>query len=279
MHLTTELTTGIKPELATKKYLNWWLLHCVGLVLLCSGCAGTVSNTKSIDSDNQRYRLDKGMLASATGCTIHFTHYLPRNVKGELTLILGHGFLRDQSNMAGLARAVADFGVPVVTLHFCNMSLVKGNHEKNAHDMTLLTKHIAVRKPVYAGFSAGALAALVAAEQDDSTVAVILLDLVDAAGLVQRSLINAEDLTVYALTGAPSACNRQAAATKILEEFKQVEVADFANASHCDFESPTDWLCKQLCGRGITLATNKSNRELIIDKVVRIVAELNNSSS
>ena len=87
-------------------------------------------------------------------------------------------FLRDQDNLVGLSRALANHGIQVVTLDFCNMRLWNGNHESNGLDMRALAQKLRMSDNIiYGGFSAGALAAVLAA--DDDTRAILALDLVD----------------------------------------------------------------------------------------------------
>jgi len=49
-------------------------------------------------------------------------------------VVIGHGFLRNQTRMHGLAQAIAAAGMNAVTVDFCNMRLWNGAHRRNAQD-------------------------------------------------------------------------------------------------------------------------------------------------
>ena len=168
-------------------------------------------------------------------------------------IILAHGFLRDQRNMRGLALALAQAGYRVATLNSRHDSPVSGGHAKNSRDMVALARHLRAGRVIYAGFSAGALAALLAADSDPTAVGVLTLDLVDSQGL-GLSAARGLELPVVALAGAPSNCNANNNAAPVYQAMAQVQLTPIPEASHCDFESPSDWLCRTLCqvppGRG-----------------------------
>jgi len=243
------------------------VLYILCFVLVSSGCATVPEQAATA---NGYGLVETGTVASPSGCLIHFTRYRPRSTTSDHTLVLGHGFLRNQSYMAGLANAVAKSGVSVVTLNYCNMRFFNGNHEKNADDMVTLVKHLALRKPVYGGLSAGALAALVAASKDSSSIAVLALDLVDDAGLAARAL-NTLDIPVYSLSGGPSSCNRNSKAATLFQRYDNVDTVLIDTASHCDFEMPTNWLCELFCGKSKSTEPETTAPNRIIDQVIRII--------
>lgn len=161
-------------------------------------------------------------------------------------IILAHGFLRSQDRMSGLATALAGTGIPVATLNFRNDSPLSGGHVKNSRDMVQLATQLQADKVIYAGFSAGGLAALLAARNDPRTLGVLTLDLVDSKGLGERAAKGLE-VPMFALVGAPSNCNANGNAAAVYAQASQVELTAFPQASHCDFETPTNWLCSLLC--------------------------------
>ena len=105
------------------------------------------------------------------------------------------------------------------------------------------------RRVVYAGFSAGALSALVAARNDPRALGVVTLDLVDAQrlGVLMASGL---ERPLIGLIGEPSACNAHNNGLLALNAGRRGRVERFPGADHCDFESPSDWLCHWLCRRG-----------------------------
>jgi pimeloyl-ACP methyl ester carboxylesterase len=186
-------------------------------------------------------------------------------------VVLAHGFLRDQQHMGGLAAALAESGIPTLTLSFCNSRFWDGGHGLNALDMRRVADAMGARRLVYAGFSAGGLSALIAARNDPRTVGVLTLDLVDEGGLGEEA---ARGLTVpmVALVGAPAPCNRQSQGLAVTAANPKSQVIPIAGARHCDFESPTDWLCKTLCAHAEQ--GSETRRRLIIETSVTAVGRM-----
>ncbi|MBK5941873.1 hypothetical protein CCR96_22050 [Halochromatium roseum] len=224
-------------------------------------------------------------LTSATGCTIRYRLYRPAEVRSSVQLstqvILAHGFLRSQQRMAGLAEAIAAEGIPVATLDLCNMQFWDGRHQQNGLDMIALARHLEAGAAagaagaagaadagakadrtigasladrageggpgvIYAGFSAGALAALVAARNDPNALGVVTLDLVDAQGIGQRSA-RGLDKPLIGLAGESTNCNAYDNARELFSSGDQARLMRIAGAGHCDFEAPTDALCELIC--------------------------------
>jgi dienelactone hydrolase len=113
--------------------------------------------------------------------------------------------------------------------------------------MMTLARHLGARRVVYAGFSAGGLAAVLAAVEDPAALGVLALDLVDQGGLGVRAAARL-DKPLVGLMGDPSACNARGNGMAVLAAGPRARVERIAGAGHCDFESPTDWLCEQVCG-------------------------------
>ncbi|MEA3642066.1 MAG: alpha/beta hydrolase, partial [Lamprobacter sp.] len=162
-------------------------------------------------------------------------------------VILAHGFLRSQQRMVGLAEAIAAEGVPVATLDFCNMRFWDGRHQQNGLDMIALARHLGAGADViYAGFSAGALAALVAARNDPNALGAVTLDLVDAQGIGQQAARNLNK-PLIGLAGESTNCNAYDNARELFSATDQARLMRIPGAGHCDFEAPTDALCELLC--------------------------------
>jgi len=214
------------------------------------------------------YTLKESTDVSSSGCNFEYRHYIPLRPTTHTTIILGHGFLRNQDTLINLSRAFANEGIPIATLNFCNMRLWNGNHVKNAADMRSLAHSLdTIDDVIFAGFSAGALAALLAA--DEQTQAVLTLDLVDQSGL---GLAAAQQLNVpmLGLHGPPHRCN---ANNNGLDVFAASQDSLHAittrselipNASHCEFESPSNWLCERACGDSASDPVNEHTRQTIM---------------
>jgi hypothetical protein len=109
----------------------------------------------------------------------------------------------------------------------------------------------AVARIVLVGFSAGALSSLLAATTP-GVVGYVGLDAFDrvtgdgALGLDFAPRMTTEALLLRA---PPSRCNAQSISAPWGGALPRL-VSDrlIEGASHCDFESPTDWLCRLACG-------------------------------
>jgi pimeloyl-ACP methyl ester carboxylesterase len=161
-------------------------------------------------------------------------------------VILAHGFLRSQTRMHGLAAAMAGDGMQVATLDFCNQKPWAGRHVQNSRDMIALAVHLDAKGVVYAGFSAGGLAALLAGRADPRAIGILTLDLVDTQGLgvgAARHL----DKPLLAMAGEPTNCNALDNGQAVFRATDRARVQRIAGAGHCDFEAPTDGLCELVC--------------------------------
>ena len=110
-----------------------------------------------------------------------------------------------------------------------------------------------VEKVLLVGFSAGGLSSLLAADTP-GVVGFVGLDPFDRTmsgetellGLAAASRLRTEAMLLRA---PPSRCNAEAVAAPwgtVLPALWRDEL--IAGASHCDFESPTDWMCRLACG-------------------------------
>lgn len=148
----------------------------------------------------------EGKIESSTGCEVAYSFYQPEASTEKIIVVLAHGFMRSRSRMAHLAQHLASWGLAVASVEFCNSKWWMGNHDLNGADMVAVARKLKANKVIYAGFSAGGLAAVKAAYLDEKAIAVFGLDMVDHKNLGKET---APKLTVpfYGLTAAPSACN------------------------------------------------------------------------
>jgi dienelactone hydrolase len=251
----------------------------LALALLLHGCPGVYRDSGSavapagVAGEAERaVRVAAGSVVSATGCTLAYLYYRPvASPSGDL-VVLGHGFLRSKDHMAELARRLAIEGIPSVALDFCNMRFWDGGHEQNGDDMVAVARRLGARRVVYAGFSAGGLAAVVAAHRDERALGVVALDLVDRDGI---GIAAATGLgrPLIGLVGEPSSCNAANNGLAVYAAAADAEVIRIQGASHCDFEAPTDALCRAVCEpRERTEATPLRAR--IIDLAVAAIESL-----
>ncbi len=171
--------------------------------------------------------------------------------------ILSHGFTRSRRTLAGHAQALADAGVLALTPDLpCTFDF-----RCNARALAALVGAVRaggtfgapVDKVMLVGFSAGGLSSLLAADTP-GVAGFIGLDAFDRTmpgeterlGLEAAGRLRTEALLLRA---PPSRCNAEAAAAPWAAALPALWRDELiAGASHCDFESPTDWMCRLACG-------------------------------
>ena len=171
--------------------------------------------------------------------------------------ILSHGFTRSRRTLAGHAQALADTGVLVLTPDLPCTFDFRCNARALASLVGLLRAGgpfgARVESVMLVGFSAGGLSSLLAASTA-GVVGFVGLDPFDRTipgeterlGLAAAGRLRTETLLLRA---PPSRCNADAVAAAwgtVLPALWRDEL--IAGASHCDFESPSDWMCRLACG-------------------------------
>lgn len=196
-------------------------------------------------------------------------HAPPAGVAWRGAAVLSHGFTRSRATMAGHARALAAHGVLSVALELPYTFDFDGNARAlRALVAQLRAGRLSVAgEPaaegvwplgmqdlpvVLLGFSAGGLSSLLAADAP-GVAGYVGLDPFDRVppgepGLGARAAA-ARGVPAVLLRAGPSRCNAQSAAlpwVALLPRLQADTVID--GASHCDFESPSDGLCRWACG-------------------------------
>lgn len=171
--------------------------------------------------------------------------------------ILSHGFTRSRRTLSGHAQALADADVLALTPDLPCTFDFRCNARALAALVGLLrtgaTFGAPVEKVMLVGFSAGGLSSLLAADTP-GVVGFVGLDPFDRTmpGETERlGLAAAGRLQVEAMLmrAPPSRCNAEAVAAPWSTVLPALWRDDLiADASHCDFESPTDWMCRLACG-------------------------------
>ena len=194
--------------------------------------------------------------ASVSNCDsgMEYMIFTPQNVSNPTLLILGHGFLRGGDKMYGWAEHYASWGVEVLAPTLCHYNILTGvDHERNAQNMVELATQHGTEKVIYAGQSAGGLAAIIAASQDSHAIGVLGLDATDtqdAPGVpdfIGRNYASLVSVPSYALAGEPSTCNSNNNGVTLFEMMDTAQVLRVTSSDHCDYEQPTDWACETLC--------------------------------
>ncbi|MBB1125860.1 alpha/beta hydrolase [Thiospirillum jenense] len=174
-------------------------------------------------------------------------HFIKPTVRG--TVILGHGFLRDQLNLSGLANYLARANIRVITVNDCISLFDRNAATKRAVQWQQLATALQLTPVIYMGFSSGGLTALLAAQLDSNSIGAITLDLVNKNSASDYLNTTTFSKPIIGLQGAATNCNANGNGMAILMNASQAWVRTFADAGHCAFESPTDWLCELICQR------------------------------
>lgn len=250
------------------------------VLLLLDGCMTATRHSGPRGPDagpaaaGESVRVESGSLASATGCMLTYDLYRPAAATTPAQVVLAHGFLRSKERMAGLATALARAGLATVAVDLCNMRAWDGAHRQNAADLQRVATTVGGGDRLYAGFSAGGLAALLAAVADPRSAGVLVLDPVDQDRMGERAAA-ALAQPIIGLVGDASPCNAGNNGLVMLEVASDAEIIRFDGASHCDFESPTDGVCRLICERGATDAQRSARtRADIIEASVQAARRL-----
>lgn len=184
--------------------------------------------------------------ASLTGCQMGYDVFAPAGLPEAPVVVLAHGFQGNRASMAGWAEHFASWGVRVVTPDLCHASIIDTDHAQNGADLQALVVELSLGPVIYAGYSAGGLAAVVAAAADDTTVALLGLDMVDNADLGAGT---APGITVPAfdVVGEPSQCNTTNNGLAVFGSIAGSRALRVTEADHCDFQNPADFLCGLTC--------------------------------
>ncbi len=187
-------------------------------------------------------------LRSVVGCTVTYEVFEPAD-PSAVTVLWTHGFLRNGASMRGWGELAASHGLRSVVVSTCASNPFNGRHNRNAADLrAVATAVVGADAPVvYAGFSAGGLASLLAAAEDPRAAGMLGLDAVDSGDLAEGAL----GLAVPALflAGDPSSCNAQGNLLPVAARLSDARVLAVPYATHGDFELPYDPLVDRLCGR------------------------------
>jgi hypothetical protein len=189
-----------------------------------------------------------GAFQSSANRRTGYSLYEPVGKAGSVLVVLAHGFTRNRRTLRGLGRHLASWGISVATLDFSYAKPWRNDHGMNGGDMVVLTRHLRYEQAIYAGFSAGGLAAAIASDLDDTAVATFGLDPVDWRG---RGATLAPTLTkpIYGLIGEPSAFNAWNNGTTIFQNAPHSRLLKVSEADHCQFEFPVDPLCNLVGGK------------------------------
>jgi len=211
--------------------------HAVIAVLLGFALAGHAQTPDTV----------VGTLPSVRDCELHYRVHPAATPARRPVVLIAHGFLRRGEYMAGWADAIARAGLTAVTVDLCASSTANGRHADNGADLVAVRRKLGIEAAIYVGVSAGGLAAMIAASLDpDATRGLLLLDPTNAGGQA-RSAAARVRAPVAALVAKRQLCNAWRNIDPALETLPDATIVRMDNASHCDFEWPTDTFCRVAC--------------------------------
>ena len=192
--------------------------------------------------------------ASVTDCSsMSYRIYTP-SIGDPPVVVLGHGFARGSDVMVGWAEHLASWGAEVLLPTLCHYNVFFGvDHEMNGQNMRELVTLHGATNAVYAGHSAGGLAAIIAASQDPLALGVLGLDATDTDGvpgvpdLIGTGYAGSVTVPAFSIMGEPSSCNAENNGLSLFRMMSDYTAVKVISADHCDFESPTDMMCTMNC--------------------------------
>jgi len=239
------------------------MLRLVGLVLAigwwCSASA----------SADERYSVTTYSIELA-GEVEQVDVYRPAATAQEGVAVLAHGFARSRVRHRDLARALASAGIVAVVPDLPSVVNLWGNGDALARFVTDLeggaVPSLAVKREnvVLIGTSAGGLASLLAAAQLPKLAGWIGLDPVDRTGSGARAASQMQSPAIVMLA-EPSLCNLLTSGRAIADALpRRWRTVDVTDASHCDFEDPTNNLCQAMCGRSSDATREEIRSEIVV---------------
>jgi dienelactone hydrolase len=180
--------------------------------------------------------------------------YRPGDGASAGVAIIAHGFTRSRIRHRDLGRALAESGVTAVIPDLPNVMDLWGNGAAIVDLVDKLDAGAFGPMPagrahlVLIGTSAGGLATVLAATKLYGLAGWIGLDPVDRTGTGAAAAAQLDSPAVVLLGGA-SSCNLFGSGRGIAKALPHlVRTVALKEASHCDFEDPTNNFCRVLCG-------------------------------
>jgi pimeloyl-ACP methyl ester carboxylesterase len=193
----------------------------------------------------------------------------PQPTRGAVVLV--HGFMRNRATMADHAQALANEGVLAVVPDMPYLVDSRDNARALVELVTQLRRgEIAgpIEQVVLVGFSAGGLAALLAASTP-GVVGYVGLDAFDRPNGVGLAAARTLPVPSKMLRGPPSFCNAYGISgpwAAALPPPTEDRILD--SATHCDFEAPTNRACTLFCG-----ATDPQRQRIVRQTLIDAVRE------
>ena len=247
---------------ATRQALHW--LAFGACVLAVAGALGqplAVSTaTHTIELGGERVRVD----------VHHSPHIWPIGIA-----VVAHGFTRSRERHRDLGRALAEAGIVAVIPDLPNVVNLWGNGDaivelvRKLEEGALGLPRVERARLVLIGTSAGGLATVLAGVRLPGVAGWIGLDPVDRTGTGVEAAAHFRSPAIVLLAD-PSGCNLFGSGRAIARVVPGLIRTNLMfGASHCDFESPTNNVCRAVCG-----ASSSSMQRRIREETIDAVREL-----
>ena len=202
--------------------------------------------------------------------------YLPVGRSATGLAVVAHGWTRTRARHSDLGRALAEAGVIAVIPDLPNVMDLWGNGDAVVALVERLEEGALGLYPterariVLVGTSAGGLATVLAASRLPGVGGWVGLDPVDRTGTGRRAASRL-DAPAIVLLGEPSGCNLLGSGAGIARAIPRLVRSNvFDGASHCDFESPTNNVCRVMCG-GSSDAIQEQIRHATVAAVLELL--------
>ena len=184
--------------------------------------------------------------------------------------ILAHGFLRPRTTLRHHAAALAARGVVALVPSLPYRADPAGN-ARALREMTAQLREgrfaPAVSRVVLIGFSAGALAAVLAAPGLPGLAGLVALDPFDRRSQPGRDSARLVAVPTTVMRAPPAACNGHGSAAAWAGVLPQLDRdVLIPRATHCDFEAPTTLACRIAC-----FGSDEARRGIIGETLVEAV--------
>ena len=224
--------------------------------------------------------------ATVTNCSsMEYEVHTP-DVDDPPVVVLGHGFARGSGVMTGWAEHLASWGVEVLLPTLCHYNVFFGvDHEMNGQNMIELAMIHGSENVVYAGHSAGGLAAIIAAAEDSNAIGVLGLDTTDTEDVpgvddfIGRAYADHVSSPAFFIMGEPSTCNGENNGLDLFRMMTDYQIVKIVDSDHCDFENPTNSICEMSCENPTQTFSDSELRPVIVTLGTAAIMSLTGLSS
>jgi dienelactone hydrolase len=211
-------------------------------------------------------------LAVATTPISVDVHLASPTTKPRGGVVFAHGMMRSRATMEGFAKEMATRGLVAVVPDLPAIADAGANSQALREVVAALRSgklSAPVDRVVLVGFSLGALASILAADAP-GVVGWVGLDPVDRRDRPGLDAARALRVPATLIRASSAPCNAFGNAALWAQAFSQ-PAGDtlLSDATHCDFESPTDGWCRFFCGESDAARARRVQETLLAAVLAR----------